>query len=145
MDIRVGAYGVIYRDGRLLLTHWNQYGRTAWTLPGGGMEPGETPSEAAVREIYEETGYRARLDGVLDADGVVIAPEDRLLPGDGPMHSVRIIYRAEIEGGELVVETDGSTDDARWFTLEELRALPRVALVDRVLDLIESGRLEDRP
>jgi len=38
VDVRVGAYGVIVADDRILLTHWNEFGRTGWTLPGGGME-----------------------------------------------------------------------------------------------------------
>ena len=57
VDVRVGAYAVIVRDGDLLLTHWNENGRTGWTLPGGGLEDYETAEQAAVREVREETGY----------------------------------------------------------------------------------------
>lgn len=47
-------------DGRVLLIHEN-YGRRRWSLPGGAVEPGEAPWEAAVREAYEEIGVRVRI------------------------------------------------------------------------------------
>lgn len=59
MDTRVAAYGVAIADGRLLLSHWAEGG--LWTLPGGGLEPGEDPAATALREIAEETGYVAEL------------------------------------------------------------------------------------
>ena len=49
MDIRVAAYGVIIRDGLILLSHWNEHGRSGWTLPGGGVEGAEHPVQAAKR------------------------------------------------------------------------------------------------
>ena len=59
MDIRVAAYGVITQGDRILLAHWNESGRSGWTLPGGGIDPGEDPVDAVVREIAEET-FRPR-------------------------------------------------------------------------------------
>lgn len=49
-------------DGRLLLVRQFRYAarRWLWELVAGGIEPGETPLEAARRELLEETGYRAR-------------------------------------------------------------------------------------
>ena len=55
MDTRVGCYGVVVEDGRLLLAHWNEGGMVAWTLPGGGLDPGEQPEGCVVRELREET------------------------------------------------------------------------------------------
>ena len=60
---RIGAYAVILREGRILLTRLS-HGEVAderWTLPGGGVEFGEDPREAAVREVYEETGLDAEV------------------------------------------------------------------------------------
>ncbi|MBD5785194.1 NUDIX domain-containing protein [Cellulosimicrobium terreum] len=61
MQIRVAAYAVIVRDGLLLLPHWRKGDRDGWTLPGGGIDLGEHPEDAAVREVREETGYDVEL------------------------------------------------------------------------------------
>jgi 8-oxo-dGTP diphosphatase len=56
---RKRAAAVIVRDGRVLMVHERSRrsgGGEWWTLPGGGLEPGETPEEAVRREVFEETG-----------------------------------------------------------------------------------------
>lgn len=132
-DTRVGAYAVLVNDGRLLLTHWvAEPGLPAgWTLPGGGLEAGEDPAVAAVREVREETGFDIALSGLLGVDSEHYSAEENA-PGRPrrPLHSLRVIYGAEIVGGALRPEADGSTDDARWFALAEVASLPRVKLVD---------------
>lgn len=129
VDIRVAAYGVIIDGGRVLLAHWSEGGHSGWTLPGGGLEPGEHPEDAARREILEETGYIAQLQGLLGVDSIVVAAERRI-SGAGPLHGIRILYRAVIVGGELRNERDGSTDEAAWFSLDDIPSLHRVELVD---------------
>lgn len=58
MRERKRAAAVIIRDGRILMVHERSHrsGREWWTLPGGGIEPGETPEQAVRREVLEETG-----------------------------------------------------------------------------------------
>lgn len=129
MDIRVAAYAVISDGGRVLLAHWNEHGRSGWTLPGGGLEPGEDPADAAVREVQEETGYDAELDGLIGVNSHVI-PTDQRNTGRGPLQALRIVYRAHIAGGSLRNEVGGSTDEASWFDLSEISSLRRVSLVD---------------
>ena len=133
MRLRVAAYAVIVEDGRVLLPHWVEGGRSGWTLPGGGIDPGEDPADAAVREVLEETGYHAVLDELLGVDSLVIPAAGRLDPTDGALHALRIVYRAHVVGGELRDEIDGSTDTAAWFALDEVPALDRVELVDTAL------------
>jgi 8-oxo-dGTP diphosphatase len=137
MDIRVAAYGVIIDGDRMLLAHWRERGRSGWTLPGGGINPGEDPADAAVREIFEETGYSAELDDLLGISSFVAQPEDRLTPGaTEALHGLRIIYRAHVTGGELTHEIGGSTDQAAWYPLAEIPSLNRVALVDVALGML---------
>lgn len=135
MDLRVAAYAVLFEEQRgLLLAHWHEGRRSAWTLPGGGIEPGEDPADAVLREVREETGYEARVDELLGIHSRVIPTRQRLAAGaDAPLHTIRIVYRARIVGGQLRNEADGSTDEAAWFPLSQLDALSRVQLVDVAL------------
>lgn len=137
MDIRIAAYGVILDEDRILLAHWREHGHSGWTLPGGGIDPGEDPADAAVREIFEETGYRAELDGLLGIHSFVAQPENRLTPGaTEALHGLRIIYRARVTGGELTYEVGGSTDLAAWHPLSAVPSLKRVSLVDVALGML---------
>lgn len=128
MRVRLAAYGVITRDDEILLAHWNERGRSGWTLPGGGVEPGETPIEAAVREIWEETGYHASIDELLGIDSRIIPARDRR--SRSPMQALRIVYRASVKSGELRHEVGGSTDQAAWIRMDEVVDLRTVSLVD---------------
>lgn len=137
MDLRVAAYAVVFDDDRgLLLAHWHEGGRGAWTLPGGGLEPGEDPADAARREVHEETGFTVEIGDLLGIHSRVI-PRRRRLAADAtaPLHTLRIVYRARIVGGALTDEVGGSTDRADWFGLDDLDALPHVQLVDIALEM----------
>jgi ADP-ribose pyrophosphatase YjhB (NUDIX family) len=129
---------VIIRDGRVLLSRLAPYltATERWTLPGGGIEFGEHPREAVVREVYEETGLHAHvgehawIDSALITGGSV--EEER--------HAVRIVYDGWV-GADApeprVVETDGSTVDARWHPLDDVLSgrLPVVQLVRDALEV----------
>ena len=56
---RPRACGVLLHDGCILMVRHVTPARTFWTLPGGGVEAGETPADAAVREMREETGVQS--------------------------------------------------------------------------------------
>lgn len=140
MDIRVAAYGLIVRADRVLLAHWARGRRRGWTLPGGGIEPGEDPAGAAVREIEEETGYRARLDVLLGIHSHVVPAEERFTPGEGPLHTLRVVYAASIVSGERRDEQQGSSDKAEWFPLDAVTRLRHVSLVDVALRMRHERR-----
>jgi 8-oxo-dGTP diphosphatase len=138
---RVGAY-VLCRDGdgRILLTRFVLEGNPhsgRWTMPGGATEWGEQPDETAVRELREETALTVDVGPVLAVRSEWIDPSESHL-GDR-FHAVQIVYEGTDPRG--VLRTDFSdcdtTDAAAWFTLDEARALDRVALVDFCLGLCE--------
>lgn len=136
MDMRVAAYGIIIDDDdRMLLAHWIEGRRAAWTLPGGGLEAGEDPEKAVRREVREETGYRVDVDELIGIHSRVIPAGRRITPATEPLHALRIIYRVHITGGKLRNEKNGSTDRAEWFPLTEVRSLQRVKLVDIALTM----------
>lgn len=134
-DTRLAAYAVVRDDrDRVLLALWNEGPTPQWTLPGGGVELHETVEEAAVREVREETGYDVELDGVLGVDTHVVPVGDRVSePRDRPLKAVRVVFDGRIAGGTLTHEVDGTTDEARWFALDEITGLPRVPLVDTAI------------
>jgi ADP-ribose pyrophosphatase YjhB (NUDIX family) len=131
---RVAAYAVIVRDDHVLLTRLAPYlaADERWTLPGGGIEFGEHPGDAVVREVREETGLevtvgeRAWIDSVHRRREVGPQPED--------FHAVRIVYDGAVAPDSpdpRVLEQDGSTVDARWVPLADVLSgrFPVVAMV----------------
>jgi 8-oxo-dGTP diphosphatase len=143
MDVqwRRAAVYVLCRDGdrRVLLTRFvavdhPDHGR--WTMPGGAMEWGESMEQTAHRELDEETGLTAELGAVR---GVFSRwyTEDESARGQAG-HVVGVVVEALTVAGELRTQFDeGTTDDARWFTLDEVRTTPHVELVDYVLGILD--------
>lgn len=121
---RLGAYVLVVEDGRLLLCRLSSVETAAgkWTLPGGGVEFGEHPEEAAVREAREETGLAVALDGP-----PAILHERGKHP-ETDYHHVQLVYRAHRLGGRLTAEEGGTTDLCAWFSQAEAEALPLVNL-----------------
>lgn len=133
--LRVAAYAICVRDGRLLLARgWAPDGTPEWTLPGGGMEHGEDPHDTVVREVEEETGYRIEVTGLLGVDSI----RRRFRRGFGRTvdhHGVRLVYEGRVVGGDLRNEIGGSTDLAAWQDTAAVPGLRRVGLVDTGLAL----------
>lgn len=108
-----------------------------WTLPGGGLDFGETPSEAVLRELTEETGLSGE---IVSLAGVESWVRRGPVPGGiaDDFHAIQIIYRVRITGGRLTNEQDGSTDEAAWFTRAEIAEIPIVELVEAGLGLLDA-------
>ncbi len=130
---RVAAYALVVARGRLLLTQLSARVHMVpghWNLPGGGIDPGEEPADAVVREVWEETGQRLTVSGLYRVQSqhwLGRAPSGVL----EDFHAVRMIYRGTVaEPSEPVLhDIGGSTAAARWVTAEELDALPLVVSV----------------
>lgn len=128
--LRVAAYAICVRDGKLLLARWiDGAGNPEWTLPGGGMEHGEDPYDTVLREVDEETGYTVEITGLLGVDTRRHTYTRRFGRGVDH-HALRLVYEGRITGGELRNEIGGSTDMAAWHDLDAVAGLNRVALVD---------------
>ena len=143
MDMRVAAYAVVERRGKLLLTHWRRGHLHGWTLPGGGLEPGEDPRDAVVREVLEETGLEARVGKLIGVESRVLVREEVPEGTDPELHTIRIIYRATVKDGPLRNEVGGSSDEARWVSIRDIKGLRTLSLVQaamRMAGIDQRGR-----
>ena len=113
--IHVAVDPVIVKDGKILLIkrRSNVFAGT-WVFPGGMVEYGETVEQAVVREAKEETGLDIEIIRLI---GVYSDPKR-----DPRFHSVGISFLCRVKGGNLLKESDESTE-ARYFSLEEARKL----------------------
>ena len=126
---RIAAYGWCEAGGTVLLVRIapGYVDAGSWTLPGGGIEFGEDPADAARREVEEETGIRVRLGELAGIRSEVLGP-DVTTKGDR-LHNLQIVYCAEAVDGELRDELGNSTDHAEWILFDRL---DEIGLVDVV-------------
>lgn len=133
--VRISAYGLLVEDERLLLCRISDrvpgdVGK--WTLPGGGLDFGEAPVSAVVREVEEETGIHVAVKRLVEIESENFDNDDRLF------QALRIIYEVHRVGGNLRSEADGSTDLCAWWTKDEISDLPLVPLVARSIPFVFS-------
>jgi 8-oxo-dGTP pyrophosphatase MutT (NUDIX family) len=107
--------------------------RKIWVIPGGLVEPGETPSDGAVRETYEETGLIVELTGVLGVFGGKELVID-YVNGDRAAY-VGTIFRGRVIGGDL--RADGEEIlEVRYISREEIQTLPHSRWMDITMDTL---------
>ena len=132
------AYGLVVAGERVLLTRVSGSGfhTGRWSLPGGGVEHGEHPRRAVVRELAEETGLVAEVGDLLVVDDERIhgtAPSGR----EEDFHSVAVVYAARVPPAAQprVVEGEGTTDAVAWVPLADVAsgAVPVLDLVTTAL------------
>lgn len=104
----------------LLVQRANEPGMGKWAMPAGFVDYDETPEDAAVREVQEETGLNVDLTRLL-----AVFPRR-----DEGLADIVIAYAAQVTSGELIAGDDAS--DAAWFprdALPELVFYPSITLV----------------
>jgi len=148
---RVAAYGLVVRDAPegeiVLLTRISARGHLpgAWTLPGGGVDHGESPREALEREMVEECGVECTVGALLDV-------HDAHFSGTAPtgrhedFHAVHLVFETGIaaDARPHVVEVDGTTDRVAWVPVADVGsgAFEVLDVVRHALQ-IRSGRRAD--
>jgi ADP-ribose pyrophosphatase YjhB (NUDIX family) len=118
----VGAFAVIFGEGSsILLCHRTD--RDAWNLPGGRVEPNESPWAAVVREVEEEVGLLVRVERLI---GVYSVPEKS---------DLMLNFLCVPIGGALRLSAEA--DEIRWFTRAGVprNTLPRH--IERIEDAYE--------
>lgn len=119
----VPAAGIVVIRGEsevLLIRRGKPPYQGEWSIPGGKIEYGETTSEAALRELKEETGVEARIVGLIDViDSIGLREQGQ--PGD--WHYVLVDYAARWVSGVPVAQDD--VDEAAFFPLKQALALTR--------------------
>jgi len=108
--IRVAA--LIVEDGRILLVRHEKESRSYWLLPGGGLDYGESLSDALRRELYEE--IRVEIE-----PGPLVFVSETIAP-DNTRHTVQMVFRARIIKGAPTLGEDHRVVETAFLDLDQL-------------------------
>lgn len=122
----------------LMVKHRWRDGTTSWILPGGALLPGEKPEEAALRELYEETGLKGRIIHFLFTIPYDLGTSTTFLVEIDPDAQVALGYDPE----ELQ-EEHKMLEDVSWFPIEDVREQPEVRRVLACRDWPDFDRREE--
>ena len=116
---RCGASAAVFRDGAVLLIERGKGALTGrWSLPGGHIEPGEAARAAALREVREETGVEADIQGLVDIHEVVLRGADGALAA----HYLITVFCGRWRAGEPSAGSDASA--ARFVGIGDIERYP---------------------
>lgn len=113
----IGVFGIITDNkDRVLLCHRRDY--DLWNLPGGGVEAGESPWDALVREIKEETGLTAK---PIQLTGVYSKPDK---------NEIVLSFVCEITGGKIMLTDEA--DKIEYFEIDQIPKNTSPKQVERI-------------
>lgn len=117
--IRVGCSAIIFDQHREKILLTRREDNNQWCLPSGGMEPGESATEACIREVEEETGLQVTIKRLI---GVYTTPHELIVYQDGnKFQLVALCFETEIRGGELRLSCE--TTEYGYFSYQEIQGL----------------------
>jgi 8-oxo-dGTP pyrophosphatase MutT (NUDIX family) len=122
-------------DGRILMHRRTDNG--LWSIPGGGMEVGETIRQTVVREVEEETGLQVEPDRLV---GIYTDPRHVIAYNDGEARQeFSICFACRLVGGELLERTDESLE-VGFFSPERIAEMPvHASIRRRIADFLAGG------
>jgi ADP-ribose pyrophosphatase YjhB (NUDIX family) len=108
---KVDVRGGVFDGDKVLLVRERSDGR--WTLPGGWVDVNDAPSEAVVREIYEESGYRAKATKL-----AMLVDKNRHPHPPSVHHIYKLFFLCDLIGG--APKTSNETDGVDFFPVHSL-------------------------
>ncbi len=115
---RLASSAIVERAGRyLLVRRGNPPAADLYAFPGGRAEPGETPEETALRELFEETGLVGRNPRLFET--VELQPEVGVVGS----HFMLSVFQVDADDADRA-EARSDALEARWFSPEEILDLP---------------------
>ena len=142
--IRCAEKALIVRDGKILLNRCvHEDGRVYYDLPGGGQNPFETMEEAVVREVLEETGYTARVEGFAAISEEIYTNEELRTRFPNYAHRILHIFHVSLTDAPRLLpsETDFGMDKNEWIPIEQIPSLPETCpaiLKEKLPELLNS-------
>ena len=139
-SIRVGAAGVVIRDGKILLVKFDDENGPHYNYPGGGHQEGETLRQTAAREVLEETNAEVEVGRLLV---VGEAEPGRVGHVYGDIHHLKLFFECTLKPGSeprLPDSPDINEVAVEWISIDQLSSLPLIPEFDEeLLRIIESG------
>lgn len=108
-DLIIAAGGILLQNERVLLVHRPRY--NDWSLPKGKLDNGESPLEAAIREVREETGYEVETVGFAGSFGYLVKDQPKT-----------VLFWVMKPTTQFEIQDQKEVSELVWLSIEEARA-----------------------
>lgn len=136
---KVDVRGAVFQDEKLLLVQEREDG--CWTLPGGWVDIGESPSSAIEREVYEESGYKTQVTKLVAA-----YDRNHVRHGHPPLahHVYKLFFQCQLVSGTPTINHE--TEKVEFFGEQEIPELSLTRVVpSQITRLFEHHRSPNLP